>query len=259
MIEALSIHPAMHPDLPHIRELQALDNRIRELEEEISRLPKYVARIESQLQSHKIALQADKDALEQNRKSRAKMDIEIADAQQKIARFRAQMNEARTNEQFRAFQHEIEFFEKDVSKVEDRILDKMVEAETFERNVKIAQAALDEEAIKVASEVEKVTARVAADQKEADATRKQRGELASRISGEVLRTYERVRRTRGGIAVARADMQYCLACNVMLRPQFSQTLRGANEILTCESCGRILYYEPPGSAVVVEDPAAMNS
>lgn len=248
----------MHPDLPHLRELQELDNRIRELDEEISRLPKYVARIESQLESHKRALQADKDALEENRKSRVKMDAEILDAQQKAARLRTQMNEARTNEQFRAFQHEIEFFEKDVSKIEDRILDKMVESETYDRNVKIAQTALDEEAIKVASEVETVKARVAEDQREAEAKRTERAEHAARISGAALRIYERVRRTRGGIAVARADMQYCLACNVMLRPQFSQTLRGADELLTCESCGRILYYEPPG-AVVAEDPAAMNS
>lgn len=248
----------MHPDLPHIRELQDLDNRIRELDEEISRLPKYVARIESQLESHQRALQADKEALEENRKARTKMEGEIADSQRKIARLKEQMNEARTNEQFRAFQHEIEFFEKDVRKVEDRILDKMVEAETLDRNVKTAQAALDEEAVKVAAEVGKVKSRVSDDQREADAKRKERAELAARISAAVLRTYERVRKTRGGVAVARADMQYCLACNVMLRPQFSQTLRGANEILTCESCGRILYYEPPGSTAV-EDSAAMNS
>ena len=259
MIDSASTVLTMHPDLPHIRDLQELDNRIRELDEEISRLPKYVARIESQLESHKRALQADKEALDENRKARAKMDGEIGDAQQKIAKFRGQMNEARTNEQFRAFQHEIDFFEKDVRKVEDRILDKMVEAETLDRNVKTAQAALDEEAKKVAAEVEKVKARVAEDQKEADDKRKERAEHAARISPAVLRTYERVRRTRGGIAVARADSQYCLACNVMLRPQFSQTLRSAEEILTCESCGRILYYEPPGSTEVAEDPAAMNS
>ncbi len=249
----------MHPDLPRVRELQDLDNRIHELDEEISRLPKHVTRIESQLESHKRALQADKDALEENRKARIKMDGEIADNQQKMSRLRDQMNEARTNEQFRAFQHEIEFFEKEIAKIEDHILDKMVESETLDGNVKIAQAALDEEATKVAAEVVEVKARVAEDEKEAAAKRSLRAELAAQISDEVLATYKRVHRTRGGIAVARADSQYCLACNVVMRPQFSQTLRGNEEILTCESCGRILYYEPPGTTEAVDDPAAVNS
>ena len=251
----------MHPDLPRIRDLQDIDNRIRELDEEVARLPKYVAQIERQLEAHKKALQSDKDALEENRKSRTKMEGEISDFQQKASRFRGQMSEARTNEQFRAFQHEIEFFEREISKVEDHILDKMVESETLDGNVTTAQKALDEEAKKVAAEVEKVKARVAEDQQETLSQRARRGELKAHISDAVMSAYERIRKTRG-FSVARADAEYCLACNVMMRPQFSQTLRNKDEILTCESCGRILYYEPPGradSGESVDESAVVNS
>ena len=238
----------MNPDLLRVRELQALDTRIQELTDEINRLPKYIAEIESQFQSHKKALQADQDSLVENQKNRRALEGEISAAQQKLGRIKAQMNEAKTNEQYRAFQHEIDYEEQEIRKVEDHILDKMVEAESLEQNVKAAEKALEAEGKKVATEVEQMRARVARDEEEAAAKKAERGELASQVSAGVLQIYERVRKSRKGLAVARADAERCLTCNVLLRPQFSNIMRSSAEILTCESCGRILYYEPPGTA-----------
>ena len=238
----------MNPDLPRVRELQSLDTRIQELTDEIDLLPKKIAEIESQLKSHQKALQADQDALVENQKNRRSLEGEISAVQQKLGRIKTQMNQANTNEQFRAFQHEIDYEEQEIRKVEDHILDKMVEAESLEQNVKAAEIALEAEGKKVAAEVEQMRARVARDQEEAARHKAQRDELAAQVSAVVLGTYERVRKSRGGVAVARADAERCLICNVVLRPQFSQIMRSQEEILTCESCGRILYYEPPGTA-----------
>jgi len=235
----------MHADLPRVRELQQVDNRIRQLDEEIGRLPKYINDIESQLEAHKKNLEADRASLTENQKSRGLLESEIGVHQQKISRLRDQMNEAKTNEQFRAFQHEIEFEESAIRNIEDRILDKMVEAETLAQNVKKAEEALKIENEKVRSEVAETRARVARDEEEAASVRAQRKQLAEAISSSVLRTYELTRKSRNGVAVARASADRCLACNVVFRPQFSQILRSNEQVLTCESCSRILYYEPP--------------
>ncbi len=247
----------MHADLPRVRELQQVDDRIRELDEEIGRLPKYVSEIERQLESHRKQIEADQAALAENKKGHRSLEGEIATHQQHISRLRGQMNEAKTNEQFRAFQHEIDFHEEAVRKIEDRILDKMVEAETLAQNVKRAEAALRVENEKVQREVSETKARVAKDEQEAAAVRAARAELAKALSNQVLRTYEHVRRSRGGRAVARASADRCLACNVVFRPQFSQMLRSNEQVLTCEACGRILYYEPSG--VEAEDAHSASS
>jgi uncharacterized protein len=243
----------MNRDLSLLRDLQQVDRRIHELTEEVRLLPKHIAEIEAKLDSHKRQLEADKQTLLDNQKSRRQIEGDIGTHEQKMSRLREQMNEARTNEQFHAFQHEIDFEQQEVRRLEDRILDKMEEAESLEKNVKTAEEALEIETKKVQLEVTETKARVAADEQALTEQTTRRDQLAAAISRDALRLYEQVRRAHGGTAVAQALTDRCQNCNVVFRPQFSYQVRSNENILTCESCGLILYYEPPGAGV--EDPA----
>ena len=247
----------MNADLRLIWDLQSVDNRIAELKLEIARLPKHIAEIERKLESHKQALAADQAALEENRKGRRLMEGEITAFEQKLSHIRVQMGEAKTNEVYRAFQKEIKFGEDGISKVEDRILDKMIEAETIEQNIAKAEQELKIESEAVAKEITETKARFAKDEDELVLDQKKRDASASSVTPDVLKTYERVRKLRGN-AVAEVSGDRCLVCNVVMRPHVSQRLRQGEEILTCESCGRILYY-PPLDTPPVEDPAGENS
>ena len=249
----------MHSELTSVRELHKVDRRRQELSAEIAHLPKHIAEIEKKLKSHREKLRTDQAALEDNRKSRRQMEGEIPTHEQKISRLREQMSDAKTNEQFRAFQHEIKFGEDEIRKVEDRILDKMEEAEALEQLVKTSQESLELEAAAVEKEVREARARVVKDEGELAAVEAQRKELAASISPQVLSMYERVLKLRAGEAVAEASADRCLACNVRLRPQFSQMLRFGKKVLTCESCGRILYYVPADEGPRLEDPAGESN
>ena len=249
----------MHSELTSVRELHKVDRRRQELSAEIARLPKHIIEIEQKLKSHREKLEADQAALEENHKRRRQMEGEIGTHEQKISRLREQMSEARTNEQFRAFQHEIKFAEDAIRKIEDRILDGMEEAEALDQLVSASRESLDLEAQAVEKEVREARACVAKDEEELASVEAQRRELAGSISPEVLEMYERVRKLRGGNAVAEASEDRCLACNVRLRPQFSQMLRFGEKVLTCESCGRILYYLPADEGPPLEDPASESN
>ena len=108
-------------------------------------LPKHIAAIEKALDGHLRKLEADKAALAANQKERKRIEGEIQMNEQKISKLRDQMLGAKTNEQYRAFQHEIEYLEKEIRKFEDRILELMSESEALDGNVKKADAALKEE------------------------------------------------------------------------------------------------------------------
>lgn len=235
----------MHPDLPLVRELQEVDRRISELTREISELPKHIAEIESRLESHRRRLEADRAALAANQKERKNLEDDIKVLEAKMARLRDQMSEAKTNEQYRAFQHEIEFAQTEIGKIEDRILDRMAEAEALDQNVRTAEAALKKETAEVEGEKRSAQQRTEADRSELAEVRARRAAAVGSISPKTLTLYERVRRARGGVALGEARDGRCIACNVILRLHFYQQVRSNDEVLTCEACGRILYYLLP--------------
>lgn len=135
----------MSPDLILAIRLQDLDQRIADLQKEISALPKHIVHIETALDQHTRRLEADRAALAANQNDRRKMEGDIQLQEQKVSKLRDQMLGAKTNEQYKAFQSEIEYCQKEIRAAEDRILDLMSESEPLERNVKAAEAALNRE------------------------------------------------------------------------------------------------------------------
>ncbi len=59
---------------------------------------------------------------------------------------------------------------------------------------------------------------------------------------DVLRQYDRVAKYRG-TGISEVKDQKCMACQVMLRPQTYNEVR-SDKLVSCESCQRILYYDP---------------
>ena len=237
----------MTADIEQVTRLQSLDLKIADLQREIAALPKYISQIEKALESHLRRLDADRAALVGNQKERKRLEDDIKVHEQKVSKLKDQMLLAKNNEQYKAFQHEIDFGANAVRKCEDGILDLMTESEPLEVNVKKAEAALKEEKRQV--DVEKVRAqeRTAADQKQLDELQAERKQVAAKVSPQTYSAYERVKKKWRGLALAEAQDGRCGACQISLRPQFYQELRRGDALMFCESCGRILYYNPPVS------------
>ncbi len=235
----------MSTDIKAILRIQSLDLRGAELEKEIAALPKHIAQIEKALDSHLRKLDVDRAALTANQRDRKKLEDDIKVQEQKISKLRDQMLQAKTNDQYRAFQHEIEFCEKEIRGYEDRILELMSQSESLDKNVKAAEAALKQEKEHVEKEKERARTRTATDQKFLDEVKEERAGLVTGLDPKLLQQYERIRKKWKGVAIANATDARCAACQIVMRPQYFQDLKKAEKLLTCESCGRILYYNPP--------------
>jgi predicted nucleic acid-binding Zn-ribbon protein len=192
-------------------------------------------------------LEADRAALTGNQKERKRLEDDAKAEGQKISKLKDQMLGAKTNEQYRAFQHEISFCEDAIRKAEDRILDLMGEAEPLDANVKRAEVALKEEKQQVETETARARERTATDKKQLEQLLVERKVLVSGLKPATYSAYERIRKKWHGVAVAEASDGRCSACQIVLRPQFFQDLRHSDHVMFCESCGRILYYNPPVS------------
>ena len=221
------------------------------LEKEVAALPKHITAIEKTLDLHLRKLDADKAALAANQKDRKQLEVDIQMHQQKISKLRDQMLGAKNNEQYRAFQHEIEYAEKEIRQAEDRILELMSQSEPLEANVKKAEAALKQEKQQVEAEKTAARERTAGDQAQLDQIREERAQVAAKLPAATLLAYARIsKKWRGGLVIAEAVGSRCTACQIILRPQYMQDLKRGDELMFCESCGRFVYYNPP---VNVED------
>src|SRR5215475_1597755 len=232
----------MLPEIENLLKLQDTDKEIRRLQDEVAELPKRVAVIEQKLAGTKSQLEKAQAAVKADEASRRKYDANITELRGKISKYRDQSLDVKTNDQYKALLHEIQFAEKEIGANEDKILELMVNADARDKEVKAAQVELKAETAEIEKEKEAARQRTAEDEKLLTEWRAKRDQLRTGVNEDLLRHYERVSKFRGsGISEVRDHK--CMACQVMLRPQTYNEVRAGTSVIACESCQRILYYD----------------
>ncbi len=235
----------MNPDLILLVELQELDSAIAGLSAEMQRLPRKIAEIEGQLAAHIQKREADQQALAGNQRARRKRENEIAALREKISRYRDQTLEVKTNEQYRALLHEIEFHETEIRKLEDEILAEMIASESLEKSLRESEQTLAEERARAQQEITTAKKQKQEEEKKLSDVQARREAAQQRLTADVYARYQRIAALRKGLAVTPVSDGACQACYVRLRPQAYNDVKTNQQILVCESCDRILYYVPP--------------
>ena len=241
----------MLPEIENLLHLQEADKAIRRLQDEIAELPKRVASIEQKLAATKLKLEKAQAAVKADEASRRKYETTITDLRGKISKYRDQSLDVKTNDQYKALLHEIQFAEKEIAATEDKILELMVNAEARDKEVKAAQAEMKAETAEIEKEKEQARQRTAEDEKQLVEWRAKRDQMRIGVGEDLLRHYERVSKFRGsGISEVRDHK--CMACQVMLRPQTYNDVRTGQQMVVCDSCQRVLYFNPANEMQALE-------
>ena len=252
----------MHPNMTHLIDLQALDLRLAELRSQLSAFPKRLAELDSRLASARKQLETSKEALLTSVKDRKTFELDVESWKEKVRKYMDQTASVKTNEAYKAIQHEIAHAEGQVAKAEDRLLDRMMAGEEYERQVKAVEHSLKEIEAAVAAERQQLQKEQSALQKEFAADEARRNEDAASIPEDLLDHYHRIAKRHGGVGLAAVRDETCSMCRVRVRPHVFQELRrpDCEEIFHCESCTRILYYLEPvaQSAAASENSAPAN-
>ena len=244
----------MLPDIEKLLELQIADQEIRKLQEEIAELPKRIAAIEQKLAATRGHLEKARAAAKADEANKKKFEASIQDLQGKISKYRDQSLDVKTNDQYKALLHEIQFSEQEIRINEDRILEVMVNVEAREKDVKAAEAKLKAETAEIEKEKEDAHRVTAEDQKKLAEWSTKRDGLRSGVNEDLLRHYERVMKFRR-TGLAEVIEQKCMGCQVRLRPQTYNEVFNGQQIVYCDSCQRVLYYNPanePKPELIVE-------
>jgi predicted nucleic acid-binding Zn-ribbon protein len=240
----------MHPAIPRLLDLQDVDHRIAALRAELESFPRRIHEAHLKLNGARAAVAAAKEAHINSQKERKKFELDVEQWKERARKYRDQSAAVKTNEAYKALQHEISNAEAEMAKAEDRQLEVMMTGEEFDRRVKAAESALKQTEQSVATERKEIEAAQGDKKKELDAALAKREQALAPIPEDLRDLYARIAKRHHGTALAEARDGQCRGCGMRVLPHILQQLRtDANEeVYRCESCGLILYSLEPIAA-----------
>jgi predicted nucleic acid-binding Zn-ribbon protein len=247
----------MHPAIPSLIELQRVDHQIAALRAELEAFPKRIREADAKLNGARAGVAAAKEAHTNSQKERKKFELDVEQWKDRARKYRDQSGAVKTNEAYKALQHEIANAEEEMAKAEDRQLEVMMAGEESERRTRAAEAILKEAEREIAAERKETEAQQAEKKKQLETALAEReGALAS-VPEDLRDLYARIAKRHNGAALAEARNEQCRGCGMRILPHIIQQLRqeANEEIYRCETCGLILYTLEP---VTTANPAGSS-
>jgi len=238
----------VQPVLKRLLDLQTIDVQLQDVRARLAQFPKRLAELDSRVGAARAELEKSKAAHLTALKERKKYELDVDQWKEKAKKYREQAYQVKTNDAFKALQHEAQMAEEEIAKAEDRLLEQMVAGEEYDRRIKSSEKSLKETEEAARAERQKLEAERASAEKERAGLEAERAAIVAEIPEDLLEHYNRIARKHGGTALAEVRNEMCGACGVRVRPHVFQEMRrtGNREIYHCETCTRILYFvEPP--------------
>lgn len=231
----------MHAVIEQLLVIQDLDRQLAQLRREKKDVPERVAMIEARLHAHRESLKAAQEEIKKTTASMKQLEVDIEAARQKIQRFREQEMQIKSNEEYRALEHEIAVVQQSIRGMEDQelaLMEKLEElkatAKTRENDLQLEERRVEEDKALLQKRVETVDGNIA------DLERKRSG-LVQHVDPTWLARYEKVFRRWGDFAVVAIENGACGGCHMKLTPQIVHDAKKGERIVTCSYCNRMLY------------------
>ena len=233
----------MLPIIENLLILQDRDRRLLRVRAEVAAVPGQRQSIQGKAAAGAAEFDAIKKQAQQLESDRKKRELDADALKDRIGKVRAQQNETRSNDQYKAYEHQIETSQREISKLEDQQLELMERSEAAAKQVAVATSAYA--ALK--AETDRQLADLASREKHlagelASATEARATAAAAIDDPSVLSRYDRLLKTKGDHLIVGVAGGVCGGCHMKLPTQSVVSAKAQNELVACPSCSRILYF-----------------
>ncbi len=224
--------------------LQDIDEKIKDISDFLDSIPSQLKDIDKKITDSAQIVADAKEKLSQNQKNRRDLESDVQEKKIQIAKYRKQLNDVKTNKEYTSLLKEIGDVEHEIETREEEIISEMLSADDLESEIKTAEKKAAE--IKDTFLKEKdLVLKKELDQGglKTELTEEREG-LVPLISSDQRALYKKIFRRTSGTALSPVTDDFCSLCQIRIRPQVLNELIAQQEIILCENCGRILYWQP---------------
>ncbi len=234
----------MLPIIEALLVLQDKDRRLIRLRAELEAVPVQRQLLQTKAAKTQAAFDEVKKRATHVESERKRLELEAGTLQQRINKLKSEQLGTRSNDQYKAFQHQIETTEGEIRGLEDRQIEMMEQAEVISKDVQEASKIAAAQKSETDRQLGDLAVREANLKKEFDGVSAERAGLAAKVEPIALGRYERILKTKGDNVLVGVNRVVCGGCHVKLPMQVCLHAKAQIEIASCPNCGRMLYFTP---------------
>jgi len=232
----------MTDEITALVQLKDVDVRIGKLTTLIELVPEQLAELTRRVELLREEVGKRRTRQEELKVKRRSKEKEVEDFTAKIHKFELDQYAVKSNEQYQALLREIALVKEKRSQAEGEIIELMEQEEGSTKDLKEFEGKISREETAAAGEKRKHEAELEEATRQLTVEESEKAALIGRLSAPVRMRYERVSEGKGGMAVTTVRNRACGTCCTNLPPQTLNEIRKGIQVITCETCGRLLVW-----------------
>jgi predicted nucleic acid-binding Zn-ribbon protein len=228
--------------LENLIRLQKLELELSSLKERVDQTPEKIAQLDSEIKEDQKQVEEAKEAIQVSGKVRRQLEAEVEALREKLSHYQDQLMQVKTNTEYQAMLHEIQFTRERIEAKEDEILSEMMNADEKEQILVEVSGEFGKKQAEIKSQKRELEEFLKGSESELASLEEQVTQIKGVLKREHLARYNRIASVRNGMALAAVVGGTCQGCHVRLRPQLLAEVKLNRQVLVCENCSRILYF-----------------
>lgn len=233
----------MREELQKLLQLQVIDYDLGELERSKEYIPDMMENLKREIVEVKDKHEVAQEELASAKAKQSSLELEIKTKEADLQKYQQQMMSIKTNKEYDALVSEIDTIKEKISTMETELLETIDTITSLEKQIEEYNDKLSNVEDNNSKQLSILQEKIDTIGDKVLEKENERKDISASIPRNVMTVYDRVRKGKGGSAVVAVKKRACGACFKALTPKKIQDIKKGNRILTCDNCGRLLFWD----------------